>query len=65
MIKNVKKLGKTLTKAEQKTLKGGAGVAGMRCNTNRDCWDASPFLGPGDVSCGYNFFSPYRVCVYN
>lgn len=29
MIKNVKKIRKTLTKTEQKTLKGGAGVAGM------------------------------------
>lgn len=64
MIKNLKTLGKTLNREEQKLVQGG-NVAGMRCNTNKDCWDASPYLGPGDVSCGYGFFSSTRVCVFN
>jgi len=66
MIKNVKKLGIVLTKEIQKEVKGGFNVGGMPCNSHRDCWDASPYLGPGDVSCRYSYFYPYQsVCVFN
>ncbi len=61
----MKNLGRKLSKQEQKQVHGGD-VGGMPCNTNRDCWDASIFLGPGDVSCRTSFFSGGRkVCVYN
>ena len=64
MIKNVKKLGSALTKEAQKSINGG-NIGGMRCNSNSDCWDASPYLGPGDVSCRRSFFSSGKVCVFN
>lgn len=65
MLKNIKNLGKSLTKKEQKEVNGGF-VGGMPCRTNKDCWDASPYLGPGDVSCRYSFFGGGRkVCVFN
>ncbi|MFD2561961.1 hypothetical protein [Aquimarina rubra] len=64
MINNIKKLGTVLTRTQQKTINGG-NIAGRRCNTNSDCWDLSPFLGPGDVSCRYSSFSSYKVCQFN
>ncbi|MBQ4822710.1 hypothetical protein [Aquimarina sp. MMG016] len=64
MIKNLENFGKSLTKEQQKEINGG-NIGGRRCNTNRDCWDSSPFLGPGDVSCRYSPFSSFKVCVFN
>jgi len=64
MIKNLKNLGKTLTKGQQKEVKGG-NIGGSPCNNNADCWAMSPFFGPGDVSCRSSFFSPHKVCVFN
>lgn len=63
MLKNISNLGKTLTKGEQKSVKGGF-IGGMRCRTNRDCWDLSEYTGPGDVSCRQSPFSPFKVCVF-
>lgn len=65
MLKNIQNLGASLTKKEQQNITGGF-VAGMPCRTNRDCWEAHPFLGPGDVSCRFNsFMGGRRVCVFN
>ena len=63
MLKDVVNLGKSLTKEQQREVNGG--YAGMRCNTNADCWDTHPFLGPGDISCRYQNGSGYKVCIYN
>ena len=64
MLKNVARLGKSLTKEDQKNVTGG--YPGMRCNTNADCWESSPYLGPGDISCRYGYFGTgYKVCVFN
>jgi len=65
MLKRVKKLGEVLTRKEQKSISGG-NIGGLPCNSNKDCWDASPYLGPGDVSCRYSFFGySGKVCVFN
>lgn len=64
MIKNLKTLGVVLTKTEQKSINGGS-IAGLPCNSSKDCWDASPYLGPGDVSCRQSPFNSFKVCVYN
>ncbi len=64
MINKIKNLGNSLTKEQQRKINGGS-VAGRRCNTNADCWNLSPFLGPGDVSCRNSPFSSYRVCQFN
>ena len=64
MLKNIENLGKSLTKTQQKEVKGG--VAGMICYSHSDCWNASMYLGPGDVSCRYSYFGGYyKVCVFN
>lgn len=64
MIKNIKNLGISLSRTEQKEINGGL-QGGDRCNTNRDCWNIYPFLGPGDVSSRRSTFSDFRVCVFN
>ncbi|AUC14675.1 hypothetical protein BTO06_05760 [Tenacibaculum sp. SZ-18] len=64
MLKNIENLGKSLSKKEQKQVEGGFG--NIPCRTNRDCWNAYPFLGPGDVSCR-NSWTGWggRVCIFN
>ncbi|WP_298320813.1 hypothetical protein [uncultured Aquimarina sp.] len=64
MIDKIKNLGNSLNKEQQKEINGG-NIAGRRCNSNSDCWNMSPFLGPGDVSCRYTPFSGFKVCLFN
>lgn len=63
MLKTIQTLGQSLTKEQQQEIKGGS--AGMPCNTNRDCWDSHPYLGPGDISCRYNPWGHGKVCQFN
>ncbi len=67
MTNKMKNLGRVLSSKEQKVISGGH-IGGMPCRSNRDCWDASPYLGPGDVSCRYSpfgFSGGNKVCVFN
>ncbi len=65
MLKSIQDLGKSLTRQQQQLVKGG-NIGGLPCNSHQDCWNASPYLGPGDVSCRTHFFSGDRkVCVFN
>ncbi len=74
----MKNLGRKLSGKEQKEIKGGniGNIGGMFCRSHQDCWNASPYLGPGDVSCrssngsgedGYYNFGQRgnKVCVFN
>ncbi len=64
MLKNIENLGKSLSKKEQREVSGGWGT--VYCNSHRDCWDAYPFLGPGDVSCRDSVYGwGQRVCIFN
>ena len=67
MLKNIQKLGTSLSKNEQQQISGG--FAGMPCTSNKQCWDSIPFLGPGDISCVINPFGSGdrsdRVCMFN
>ncbi|WP_075343216.1 hypothetical protein [Tenacibaculum agarivorans] len=65
MLENIQNLGNELSKNQQKKVKGGFGT--IPCRSNRDCWDAYAFLGPGDVSCRENIlgFGFERVCTFN
>jgi len=37
----------------------------MPCNTNSDCWNSHPYLGPGDISCRNNPWGYGKVCQFN
>lgn len=50
MLKNISKLGATLSKEEQKTINGG--LATRRCFTNTDCYFS--IFGRADTYCGSN-----------
>ncbi len=63
MLKTIENLGKSLTKDQQREVKGGFNLPRF-CRTNRDC-QVFP-LGPGDVSCvGGGRFGPWGSCIFN
>ncbi len=62
MFKNVEKLGKKLTKSEQKTVNGGVILF---CSTWQDCYDLDPTASIGDYSCVRSPYGGYGYCVYN
>lgn len=63
MLKSMKDLGQSLTKEQQRQIKGG--FAPTPCNTNGDCWNSHPYLGPGDVSCRYSSWNYRKMCQLN
>ncbi len=64
MLKSIKNLGESLTKEQQREVKGGFNLP-RTCRTNRDCLAGSPFLFPGDVSCRFSFLFGSKTCVFN
>jgi len=59
MLKNISKLGATLSKEEQKSINGG--FRSRVCHRNSDCYfTIGGFtIGPGDTFCGHNNFCQY------
>ncbi|WP_075342238.1 hypothetical protein [Tenacibaculum agarivorans] len=61
----MKNLGRKLSKIEQKEIQGGNfGLGRILCQTDSDCYNASPLLGSGDVYCGYGIRGR-RKCILN
>ena len=64
MLKTIKNLGESLTKEQQRKVKGGFFGLPRFCRSNRDC--IVPPLGIGDVSCvGGSRFSYNGRCIFN